>query len=188
MTDADFERVLETLTNLWPKETARLTSEQANVWRTVCDPYPWEWCQQELRGLAMSIKFFPKPCELAERLKASSQSNKSNKVRPEPTNGQLDRANLLQAWPEHRKLIDKLSDEEAAMHLAKHYYNRAVEVYGPTARGTVDAYWKWQKAAHRAGLREPPVEYIGWSPEAEREYRVERGLPLDNEDQGRQGD
>lgn len=179
MTDHEWQTALATIVGLWPDKAKALTHEQVNVWRSVCDPYPWEWCQQELRGLAMTIKFYPRPCELAERLKGRRQSGKSNKDRLEPTQGDLGRANLLQAWPDRRETIETMSDNEAAHELAKHFYYRAVKTYGQAARGTVAAYWQWQQAAHGAGLRDTPVEHRGWSPESERQYRIEQCLPLE---------
>lgn len=178
MTNTDWANVLTTMTGLWPKQATKLTYEEANVWRTLFDPHPCQRCQQVLRDLAMTTKFFPRPCEAREKLQAlrTRHGGQARRETPPPTEGDLARQNLVPGFPGRQAEFDAMGDHEAIHALQQNIYENYVEVYGHESSGTVGRYWRWQRAAYTIGLRDAEPEYReGWSEASRAAYEAETG-------------
>jgi hypothetical protein len=145
VTDIDWANVLTTMTGLWPRHATKLTYEEVNVWRTLFDPHPCQRCQEVLRELAMTTKFFPRPSEVREKLQAQRTRHGGSSARregPKPTQGDLARQNLIQGISDRKAEFEAMGDDEAIHALQKNIY----ENYGGSTRST----WRSTNISHQA--------------------------------------
>ena len=154
MTDYEWPRVVEVLAGLWPKAFGRMTDEEAATWRRVSDPYRPDEVIRELRGLAETMKFTPRPCELRARLRRARERDHSTVDQRVVNAGDLDRQAVAMAMPRRAAQAERSSDQEAAALRVTIDYRYTRRVYGEGSPSTQAAR---RRAEH---LREHVPE--GW--------------------------
>jgi hypothetical protein len=176
--DHEWQDVAHVFAGLWPKQVKGLTDEEVAAYRRVCDGRPPHRCIVALRGLAETMRFFPRPAEVRERLQliAGQQSpSKPGSVKPW-TRWDTQRAQWANAEPHRRDEIMGWSDDECELRLTRWDFERAAEVYGPEALSTVRAWQFWQRVRLRLGHRSEMVEPRHDDATAMQQYEAEGGL------------
>lgn len=176
MSNHDWTEIARVMAGLWPNQAAALTDEQVNVWRTVCARYPPAWVIASLRGWAEISHWCPRPSDIRAKLAELRERHAGDAARSVDnaplTRWEITRRYWASKHPERAEDIEAMPDTEVERRARQWELSRSKETYGDDARGTVAAYWRLQDCLARMGRR-APVDYYGWSPDAEAAYRRE---------------
>jgi hypothetical protein len=176
MDSQDFTTLLGTMNNLWPYKVGNLTEEETNAWRRVCGSRSLEDCQECLRELACEIKFFPKPCELAGKLKTRRRSAGTSTAQAEDLGPWHSHKRFwMDASPNRTAEIMGWSDGECAERNARQGFEKSAQLYGANHPGTIHSWFKWQKARVALGDRPDDLVQSGDSDAVKKQFEDEGG-------------